>query len=203
MKENAYLLTWRGDVFRDASDSPLNVNRVNSISEMQTLIQNHTQNGVKMPLRMGLYQAETPLVSQELRFWVQPKLMYYDDIQQIIDKNFVSGTKIGFDRYRHLEKWPMVFQFKTMAEHGMHYVYYVDCRPLTPNDLVVNAKMEQIWPERTGMPPVQITNMFNTSLSERYDRQTGQFSNGIGRIYQKSVLRDLWRKICPSREYGG
>lgn len=23
MKEKAYLLTWRGDVFRDASDSPL------------------------------------------------------------------------------------------------------------------------------------------------------------------------------------
>ncbi|MBO4583111.1 MAG: hypothetical protein J5714_03605 [Alphaproteobacteria bacterium] len=184
----------------DKNDTSFAATEVLDINDLKTKIQNHTAWGLAMPFNIGLERIDPnanfgAIKSQELRIQVQRKLIYQDDIPTIVNGVFVRGTPVGFNADPKLKKLPVFFQFKNMADTN---VYHVDWRPLNSEDIVVNAKLEQIWPARTGKLPAQIVNMFNNNLSDLFERQTGQFSNGPGRTY----TRGLFGKRYYHRMYG-
>ena len=206
MKQTIIYLNWHGDVFWEfgGSDSyrGIEVTQIHDIDEIKTQIQNHTQQSVRMPLNMGVerYDSDSAvnfgIKSQELRFWVQPKLLYQDDIYKFIHRFTLEPHLVRFEYKPKLTNMPVMFQFKDMNNRTI-----VDWRPLNENDLVLNAKLEQIWPERTGVLPPQLTKLFNIDLIDLYNRQTGQFSNGLGRTYTEIMHRNFFGKRWYERVY--
>ena len=190
MRKTEFHIVWHGDIYRNLdTDIYRDVFKTNAsiIDDIKVQIQNHTQQSVKMPLNMGIERCDADsdysITSQELRFWVQPKLLYQNDIQKIIKRFTFYPALVLFSRNPQLANVPVVFNFQCVDEK-----ISVDWRPLSNSELVLNTKLEQIWPARTGKLPAQIVNMFNNNLSDLFERQTGQFSNGPGRTYTRGLF---------------
>lgn len=106
------------------------------------------------------------VADEKLNLVVANKLIYPKDVRKILKKEY--NSTLDMDTQKLDEKIP-VKRFNVseqnmtgMVVNGMetHYTLYdVYCEQLTPDDVVVNKNLNQIWPIRTGMIPYKLSEM--------------------------------------------
>jgi hypothetical protein len=99
---------------------------------------------------------------------VTDKLIYPKDVRKILNKKY--NSTFNLDKYKLDEKIP-VKRFNVSEDNmtGMivngrqtHYTLYnVYCKQLTPNDVVIDKNLNQIWPKKTGAVPTTLTEMLS------------------------------------------
>jgi hypothetical protein len=106
------------------------------------------------------------VADEKINLVVANKLIYPKDVRKILKKEY--NSTFDMDTQKLDEKIP-VKRFNVseqnmtgMVVNGMetHYTLHdVYCEQLTPNDVVVDKNLNQIWPIKTGMAPYKLTEM--------------------------------------------
>ena len=134
----------------------------------------------KIPLlRQHDYINNHPIISTEddCKFdIIMPKLIYANDVKEHLIKTY--GTLGKFDPKKFDPKTPVfldVFEHtgtglrnsKTGAPTHMKW-YTVNCKPLSKKDVVVDERLNQIWPAKTNKPPVGLVELLNKQTEKVY-----------------------------------
>ena len=116
-------------------------------------------------LVMSCHEFKDPTVRAEISgeridLVVSDKLYYASDIRKLLFEKY--NSVLDFNKMSHDEGRPIKF-FSVIPKMGSgmytHTVKSVHCAYLTPNDIVVDEKMNQIYPEKTGVAPNSLTEL--------------------------------------------
>lgn len=112
------------------------------------------------------------LPTEKFRFFVSNKLLYLRDVKRYLQKdstlktlNIQVADKIKQDTpvlFRELAYYPYSDSPKKKRENRF------DVRPLTEQDVVVDKKLNQIWPEKTGKLPVGLVELLAKQTEKVY-----------------------------------
>ena len=94
---------------------------------------------------------------EHLDLIVMDKLIYPDELRKNVAKKYANIT--GLDFPTRFEREPVKnFQIveKYKGEKLSRFLYF---SPLMPRDIVVDANLKQIWPEKTDVAPSALTNL--------------------------------------------
>ena len=133
----------------------------------------NAKDGTRMTLTKTLHlinpEKQTVLNTQEekhLHFYVMNDLQYAKDIRKtLIDK---YGSTLNFSPNANLEKTPLIItsinkrtgtgmRMNQLSPASKFVFIRVNWRVLEDNDIVVNNKLEQLWPTKSGIIPAKLT----------------------------------------------
>ena len=106
--------------------------------------------------------------TDDFTFVVADRLMYLDDLIAYVKKN-ATGKECQDVNFKNIAQYrydnPIFF---TGHEHNGSFLpdkpiekRTLTCRPITNNDIVVDKNLNQIWPVKTGKPPVGLVELLN------------------------------------------
>ena len=99
-------------------------------------------------------------------FFVADKPQFVDDIYKMLKEKY--GTSFCMPRKEiPLNKPCIVTQIET-DEFNTHKIYFVDHRSLKQNKIIVDKNFNQIWPEKTNMPPIALIELLNKKTEKIY-----------------------------------
>lgn len=108
--------------------------------------------------------------AETISFSVADKLLYPKDVRKILNQKY--GSVLNFDEKKLDENKP-IRSFYVQEEHedsalgyNEHIVRNVYYSQLSPKDIVVNDKLEQIWPEKTKTAPESLNKILAKTKEE-------------------------------------
>ena len=121
---------------------------------------------------------ESKIMGEHVNIIVADKLLYPNDVRTMLMEKY--GSLLNFDNCIGTEVKPVFFGGVSKQEKyglrdsktGMptHYTLRsVYCRYLNDQDIVMNKKMEQIWPAKTGIMPLELSQLLAKKKEKIYE----------------------------------
>ena len=132
----------------------------------------NVKNGTRMTLTktLNLINTENQTVfgtkeEKHIHFYVMNNLQYAKDIRKTLNKEY--GSTLNFSPNATLKKTPMIItsitkrtgtglRMNQLSPASKFVFRRVNWRILEDNDIVVNNKLEQIWPNESGVIPAKL-----------------------------------------------
>lgn len=131
----------------------------------------------KMAFNVGQEFKNPPVIceipAESVVFCVADKLLYPRDVHKILVEKY--GRTFNFDETKMDADKPVKFGMSDSNVFGLNPVqkattqytlHHVHCSPLTQKDIVVNDKLEQIWPEKTKTAPKSLNEILAKTKEE-------------------------------------
>ena len=122
---------------------------------------------------------DRPIITDSFDFIVADKLTYIKDLKEYLNKNFEKSSSdtpqdVIFKNFSQFKRNQPIF-FTGPYEYNGSFLpdaplkeRPLTCRPLTDKDVVVNTKLQQIWPKATGKTPPALIELLNKTTEKIY-----------------------------------
>jgi len=114
--------------------------------------------------------------TDDFTFVVADKLTYLGDLITYVKKNALGDNcqNVNFKNFAQYKYDNPIF-FTGKYEHNGSFLpdapvekRPLTCRPITKDDVVVDKNLNQIWPVKTGKPPVGLVELLNKKTEKVY-----------------------------------
>lgn len=117
------------------------------------------------------------IITDNFKFIVADKLTYFDDLQKYLLKNSLPNNcqNVKLKNFAWFDAKKPIF-FTGAHEYNCNLVYDspsikdrpLVCRPLTEKDIVLNKRLQQIFPQQTGKIPEQLVQLLSKTTEKIY-----------------------------------
>ena len=123
------------------------------------------------------YHGGKNIITDNFKFIVADKLTYFGDLQKYLLKNSSSNNcqNVELKNFVWFDAKKPIF-FTGAHEYNCNLVYGspsvenrpLVCRPLTEKDIVLDKKLQQIFPKKTGKIPEQLVQLLSKTTEKIY-----------------------------------
>lgn len=134
---------------------------------------------------------ESKIMGEHVNIIVADKLLYPNDVRTMLMEKY--GSLLNFDNCISTDVKPVLFSgvdketkfgLRKNMRSGMNSIdlsdsaignptkynlYHVHCRYLDNKDIVMNKNMEQIWPAKTGVMPLELSQLLARKTEKIYE----------------------------------
>ncbi len=146
------------NLLSDIVRNSLNADSFELVLTRTVRITKHTQIPNQKPIIIDIDSTDLCVI-------VADKLTYPNDVRDLLVQRY--NNTFNFDKLNLPENKPVYFSGVREIEElgeinpntGDRTTYtrrYIECRPLTDKDIIVNKDLNQIWPVATNKPPQQL-----------------------------------------------
>ena len=100
-------------------------------------------------------------------FFITDKPQFIDDMYKMLYKTYDGKSLYIPEKPIPLNKPCVITQIK-MDSLSTHKIYIVDYRSLNQNEIIVDKNFNQIWPDKTNMPPISLIELLNKKTEKIY-----------------------------------